>query len=757
MELTKVMTQNYFPYAKYTIISRAIPSIDGLKPVQRRILYIMKDMGLLGDNNAKSHRIDGQVMRLHPNGDSSIYEALVLMSSGYEGLNVPYVLSKGNFGKKYSRDMQYAASRYTEARLEPICSELFDGIKEDAVDFVDNFDGTEKEPTLLPVKFPTILVNSNNGVAVGKSSNIPFFSLTNVCKATKGILTGEITDAAGLSKVLGVPEFTTGGFIHASDASLEKLCATGKGSFVISGHVERYSNRIVIDQIPYNTTAEDIIEAAEEKIKDGTIRGIKEIRDDTDLKYGLRVTIELKNGYDSKEILRQLCRYTPIRKYISFRTTVIIGDRCVDLSILDLLKEWIKFRETCIRRTYTFRLDKDTQKAHMLETWEKIKNNIPEVVQMISRNTDAVAKQNLINNYGLVDDQAEYLLEMKIRSITTDRADKALKELDATRDRIAYASKVLNGDSECNKIIVDDMDYIIDKYGKQNRTGAAPELTEEDTKEPEVKISDENVVVVVTTDGYIKRLVTLTDMAKKYVNGDQVEKFRWGVKNNDYILVFDRYGAVHKVLVDDIDSSRGALKEKLFSKANLEKPEDMIWADAAGDYSGYFNLVYANGKGERVYYNSAVGKRTQYKSLYNEVEPGRYWITTENQFFIITHRMKAAFCDITQLGILSNRSAFKIAKISSGDWITNLALYKDVPSKKLINLDRYKKDYTVTIGDDVLWYDEELVARAQKQLELDSQQYDEAEKAEGSEESEADTEEGTENSVENTETETSDN
>ena len=717
MEISKLLLTNYLPYGKYTIISRAIPGLDGLKPVQRRILYSMHNNGLgkPDANTTKSVKIVGDVMgKYHPHGDSSIYGALVGMSTGYEGFNIPYIRGKGSFGKVYSRDLQCAAPRYTEAKLTPICAEFFEGIRENVVDIVDNFDGTEKEPVILPVKFPSILVNASAGVAVGISSNIPSFSLTNVCKATQGVLTGTITDAAGLASVLGAPEFTTGGFLHADATSLEKLCATGKGSFTISGRVEVYSNQIVITEIPYCTTAEDIMDAIDEHMKDDTLKGVRNIRDEIGLD-GLRIVVELKSGYNSREVLQELCRLTPLRSKVSFRTRVIVNNRYIELSILDLVNHWIEFREDCIVRIYQYKLGKDLEKEHLLSTWDHIKHDIRGVVQMISNNTEAVAKANLMSTYGLDEIQAEYLLDMKIRSITKDRAEKALKELAETREKIAYSKKVIADKTERVKIIYKDLQDMIDKYGSENRTVLAPELSENDNKAPEVKISDELATVVLTKDGFIRILMSTKDIMDTYVapNGD-TEVFRWNIRNNAHLLVFDRYGIVHKILVDDIDQGRGKLVDKLYEKAGLEKAEDLIYADACGDYSGYFNIVYPNGRGTRVMYSNASGNRKQYKGLYETVEPGHYWITQENQFFMVTARNKASYCDLTNLGQLSNRTAFKVARVSSGDWFKKMVLWKDVPNKGLINLEKYNKDYTVVIGDDVLWVDEEEIKRAQE-------------------------------------------
>lgn len=734
MEISKVLLSNYLPYSKYTIILRAIPGIDGLKPVQRRLLYSMFNLGL-GKSEAqriKSVKVVGEVMsKYHPHGDTSIYEALVNMSTGYEGFNIPYVNGKGSFGKVYSRDLKCSAPRYTEAKLTPICAEFFDGIKEDAVDIVDNFDGTEREPVILPVKFPSILVNSSAGIAVGTSSNIPSFSLNNVCKATQGILKGTIKTPAELAEALGAPEFTTGGFLHADSKSLEKLCATGRGSFVISGRVEVYSNQIVVTEIPYCTTAEDIMDAIDAHIKDDTLKGVKNVRDEIGLE-GLRLVIEIKSGYNSRNVLRDLCRLTPLRSKISFRTRVIVGNRCKELSLLELLDEWIEFREQCLERVYKFRVDRDNEKEYLLSTWEHIKDDIAAVVQMISHNTEEVAKANLMQTYGLEEAQAEYLLDMKIRSITKDRANKALNELASIRERIANNKRVIADKNERYKIIYNDLDEMMSKYGSENKTVLAPELTEDDNKPASAKISDELTTVIYTKEGYIRRLVSMKDIMGTYVapNGDE-EVLRWNIRNNEYLLVFDRYGIVHKILVDDIDQGRGKLVDKLYEKAGLEKAEDLIYADACGDYTGYFNLVYPNGRGTRVLYSSASGNRKQYKSLYDEVKPGQYWITKENQFFMVTNRLKASYCDITNLGRLSNRTAFKVARLATGDWFTRLVPYKDVPNKSLVNLDKYNKDYTVLIGDDVLWVDPEAIERErQRRIEHLEQLKRNAEEAE---------------------------
>lgn len=742
MEMQNLIINNYMPYSKSSIISRAIAAIDGFKPVQRRVLYTMHDMGLHDKTRVKSQKINGTTMGLHPHGDSSIYEALVLMTKDYDGLNIPYIDSKGSFGKIYSRDLKYAAPRYTEAKLAPISSELFDGIKENAVEFIDNFDGTLKEPTLLPVKFPTILVNNNSGIAVGTSSNIPSFSLTNVCKATIGVLKDEIKTPQELAGVLGAPEFTTGGFLHCSEKSLTKLCETGKGSFIISGKVEVYADRIVITEIPYCTTAEDIMDTIEEAVKEKKLRGIRDVNNEIGLE-GFKLVVQLKSGYNPRQILAQLCRITTLRTSISFRTRVIVENRCRELGLLELLQLWINFRQTCIQRVYQFRVDKNKADEHLLKAWEKIANDIEKVATTIAKSTDEQAKNFLMTVYKLDDEQANYILDMKIRYLTKDKAIKSLQKLAGIREELKTNNKIVTDMNERKKIIINQLTEIIDKYGTQNKTIGVDELTPEQLKEPVQKISDETVTVIYTQNGYVRRLTSLKDLNKTFVSKDgEEEVLRWIVKNNDYLLVFDRFGVVHKVLVDNIDASNKAtMTDKLYELAGLEKAEDLIWADACGDYSKYFNIVYPNGRGTRVLYSRAKGSRMKYKGLYDEVQPRRYWVTSEDKFFMITFRDKAAYCDLTRLGLFNSRLAFKIARNSPNDGFQRLLPAKDVPNIALINLSKYTRGYTVAIKNDILWIDEEHMEETKKQFNKLAEKYRKLENGEDIDEEETDQEE----------------
>lgn len=704
MELTSVLLSNYLQYSVSTITERAIPYIDGFKPAQRRVLYKMDELGLRKPDKqrVKSVKIIGQVMAIHPHGDSSIYEAMINMSKGHNGLNVPYIDSKGSWGAVYSK-ISPAAARYTEAKLAPICNELFESIKEDAVDFVDNFDGTEKEPKMLPTKFPNILVNSVAGVAVGTSSYIPSFNLINVCDATIATLKGEVKDAADLAKVIGIPEFTTGGYLHTDEETLVKLCETGKGTFTLSGLCTPYSNKVVINEIPYNTTVEDIIEAVTyyAKSANGELREVQDIRDETGIN-GMSIVIDLKRGADSREVIRKLARLTPVRKKISFRTRLIVDGRCKEMGILELLNEWIKFRDNTLVRIYTYRQNKAVEKEHLLATWEKVNGRIIEIVEIISKNNEAEARVKLNQRFGLSDKQIDYLFDFRLKQITPERSAKSLKELADIREDLRYYKLVLSDVNERKKIIIKDLNEIKEKYGAKTRTLKADLIVETKEKVEAAKISDETVHVVVTENGYIKRLTTTNEILHWLPPAGEIIAKRIVAKNNEHLLVFLYDGTCHKVLIDDIDAGRN-LKEMLYTKLNLVSKDEIMFVDASGDYSGYFNLVYPNGRGLRVNYNKLSGPRKKYISLFEKCKPGGVFITQEDKFFIVTKRLKASYIDIEDIGKIVTRMAFKIARISSGDFIMGILPEKNVPAMKLINLDKYRKEYTVCINDDIMW------------------------------------------------------
>lgn len=721
MDLSDVLVQNYLPYAVTTIIERAIPKLDGLKPVQRRILYTMNELGLQKGDKTKSQNIVGATMKYHPNGDSSIYDAMVLMTTGHDGLNCPLVESKGNFGKAFSSGIQTAAARYTEAKLAPICSEIFDGINENAVDMVPNYDNSRLEPDMLPVKFPSILVNNTNGIAVGMSSYIPTFGLTGACNATIGRLKGTIKNESDLADVIGIPQFTTGGAIHCSKKSLIKLLKTGKGSLLVTGTVELYNNRIVIREVPYNTTIEQVVDRVNELVKLKQIQGVREAIDETGMD-GLQATIFLKSGADPKSTLRAILAMTPLRSSISFRTRVIINNRCETLSIMELIDEWIKFRENCITRVFKYRLENETKQAHLLSLWDKIKSCIPAVAEMIAKNTTAKAKELLISQYKLDDEQADYVLDLKIKSLTTDRARQALEKVKELNEQIKYSQEIINNQQARYGLIVKELTDIVNTYGTPEKTKMIGEIDAEAEKNLKPKISDDTVHLIMTKHGYLRRITSLRGMTEKFVadNGDE-ELRRWVVKNNGYLIVYDRFGTVHKILVDSIDaSSKKVMTDNVIQLAGLEKASDIVWIDATDTFHGFFHIIYPNGTGERVYYDAIKGNRKVYRSQFREVEPGRYLLTQEVKFFIVTRRKKASYVDLTLLGMLSNRKAFKAARLNgANDNFARIVPLKDVPNINLIDLEKYSKPYCVSIGQDVLyWEPGELEALKEQRRQL---------------------------------------
>lgn len=703
MEITKVLMSNYLPYAKGTIMERAIPGIDGLKPANRKILYTMYKMGLLKGDKTKSSNIVGQTMKYNPHGDMSIYDTLVRMTVGAEYLNAPYIDNKGNFGKSYSRDLAYAAPRYTEAKLKEICSELFDNIDEDAVDFVNNFDDTTTEPVLLPVKFPSLLVNTSKGIAVAMSSAIPSFGLRDVCKATAGILNGTVTDCAELMEILGAPQFTTGGHIHMSEADKLQLAQTGKGTLIASGTVTTYPNRIEITEIPYRTTAEKIKEQVI-ALKNTEFRDVEDIDDQTDLK-GFKMVVAVKPRGSSAAVLKKLCRFTDLRMSISFETRVIVGEECKKYGLLDLLHEWIQFRMTTLQRIYNYKLATQRVEEHLLEGWDKIKLDIRQVAMLIAEKDEDTACSALMEAYGLDEIQANHLLDMRLRRFTQGTLDKKLAALAEIRLSIAEVQRVLSSDAAKKKIIIDDLERIGAKYGEANRTRLVAPVSEiEPAEEEEVaKIDDSIVSVLLTKQGYLKRLVTLRDETNIRISEDDDVQKRWRVRNNSHILVFTCSGDVHKILVDGIDASRALPKEKVFQTLGLRSERDIIMVDAAGDYTGSFNIIYHNGRGTRVMYTKAIGNRPRYKSLYTEFDPAIDFVTKANKFFMITARRKAAYCDLDALASITNRVAFKVARVESSDRIFGIQPEANVPDISAINLDRYRKEYCISIGKDILW------------------------------------------------------
>ena len=704
-DISKIMLDNFMPYAKGTIIDRAIPYIDGFKPVNRRILYSMYELRLW-DKKAKSNRIVGDTMgKYHPHGDSSIYDALVRMADSNESLNQALVVGKGNFGKVWSDEITPAHMRYTEAGLAPIAREIFEGINEDAVDMLENFDNTEKEPAMLPVKYPNVLINTSNGIAVGMGSSIPSYNLKDVCLATIAMLQGKATKPSDLVSILGAPDFTTGGFIHVSDADILKLLKKGSATLTMTGSVQLKKDAIIVNYLPYNTTMDKFVAQVEAQAgKDGEIKEISNVTDGTD-KDGMSCEITIKRGYDVRDVLKKLYRYTDLRKKISFNTRIIVDDKPRELGVYELLELWIDFRVNTIKRIYNHRLGKANDREHLLKAWELMKNDVTEVAVMISSNTEEVAKGILMSKYGMDDIQSNYILDMKVKQLTTDNMLKRLKDLDDVRKNISDTVAFLGDEVAIRNYIVAELQDIIKKYGHDRITKVMEPIVEIENEKAVETIPDMDVWVLMTEKGFLKRVLNPMDTLKADTwlsEGDKVVK-EIKCRNTENILVVTYGGFCYKIPVHSIESTKSAFREYVWDLADKKEDSDICYVTNSGDYNKYFNVVYGNGRGRKVYLGSVSGPRRRYQGLFEAGTKDNIFVTECDEFFVITYKRKAAYANLKILNMYSARSAFKIARIGSDDAIFGLQPVENVPDMSAIDTERYSKGYCVSIRDDVLW------------------------------------------------------
>ena len=704
-DISKIMLDNFMPYAKGTIIDRAIPYIDGFKPVNRRILYSMYELRLW-DKKAKSNRIVGDTMgKYHPHGDSSIYDALVRMADSNESLNQALVVGKGNFGKVWSDEITPAHMRYTEAGLAPIAREIFEGINEDAVDMLENFDNTEKEPAMLPVKYPNVLINTSSGIAVGMGSAIPSYNLKDVCLATIAMLQGKATKPSDLVSILGAPDFTTGGFIHVSDADILKLLKKGSATLTMTGSVQLKKDAIIVNYLPYNTTMDKFVAQVEAQAgKDGEIKEISNVTDGTD-KDGMSCEITIKRGYDVRDVLKKLYRYTDLRKKISFNTRIIVDDKPRELGVYELLELWIDFRVNTIKRIYNHRLGKANDREHLLKAWELMKNDVTEVAVMISSNTEEVAKGILMSKYGMDDIQSNYILDMKVKQLTTDNMLKRLKDLDDVRKNISDTVAFLGDEVAIRNYIVAELQDIIKKYGHDRITKVMEPIVEIENEKAVETIPDMDVWVLMTEKGFLKRVLNPMDTLKADTwlsEGDKVVK-EIKCRNTENILVVTYGGFCYKIPVHSIESTKSAFREYVWDLADKKEDSDICYVTNSGDYNKYFNVVYGNGRGRKVYLGSVSGPRRRYQGLFEAGTKDNIFVTECDEFFVITYKRKAAYANLKILNMYSARSAFKIARIGSDDAIFGLQPVENVPDMSAIDTERYSKGYCVSIRDDVLW------------------------------------------------------
>lgn len=615
--ITETLKTNYMPYAMSVILSRAIPEIDGLKPSHRKLLYTMYLMGLLNGKTIKSANIVGRTMQLNPHGDASIYETMVRLSRGNESLLYPYVESKGNFGKAYSKNMMYAASRYTEAKLAPICSELFCDIDKDTVDFVDNYDNTMKEPRLLPVTFPTVLCNVTTGIAVGMASSIASFNIREVCETTIALMKNK---AHVISDTLIAPDFVGGGYVLYDKDELDKIYETGKGSVKVRAKYsyDKSYNCIDITEIPPTTTSEAVIDKIVELAKANKVKEISDIRDETDLK-GLKITIDLKRGTDPDKLMQRLYKLTPLEDTFSCNFNVLIDGKPGVRGVRELLNEWIRFRLNCITRRVNFSLAKKRKQLHLLKGLSKILLDIDKAIKIVretEKESDVVP--NLMIGFGIDETQAEYVAEIKLRHLNREYILKRIDDIEALENEIAELEEVLSSEKKKKQIIISELQNVIKKYDTGRKSEILYEIPEDiETEEPEV--ADYPVTVFLTHGGYLKKIKTANlrmSGEQKVKEGDAVAR-SVECSNKDELLVFTSKHQVYKAKLDDFpDTKASVLGEYLPGKLEMEEGETALYTAVISKYQGYMIFVFENGKLAKVDL-SAYETKTNRKKLIN--------------------------------------------------------------------------------------------------------------------------------------------
>lgn len=614
--ITDTLEINYMPYAMSVILSRAIPEIDGFKPSHRKLLYTMYKMGLLTGGRTKSANIVGQTMRLNPHGDAAIYETMVRLSRGNEALLNPFVDSKGNFGKAYSRDMHYAAARYTEAKLESICNELFRDIDKNSVDFVDNYDSTMKEPALLPVTFPSILANTNLGIAVGMASSICSFNLKELCETTIELIKNQDHDCL---TTMPSPDFIGGGQILYDADAMAEVYRTGRGNIKVRAKYsyDKEFNCIDIKEIPPTTTAEAIIDKIIERVKAGTIKEITDIRDETD-KSGLKITIDLKRNIDPDKLMTKLYKLTSLEDSFSCNFNVLIDGYPKVLGVKDLLIEWIRFRGKCVFRRVSFELEKAQAKLHLLKGLEKILLDIDKAIKIV-RETEEENEvvPNLMIGFGIDEIQAEYVAEIKLRHLNREYILKRLKDIENLEATIADMQDILKSKTRVRKIIISELQEVIKKYGKERKSEIV-QLSEADTAEIVEEIPDYAVNLFFTKEGYFKKITPLSlrmGGEHKLKESDEIIQTFETTNNNDLLFFTDKC-QVYKAKVNDFtDSKASVLGEYIPSKLEMDEGENAIFMVVTNDYQGFMFFLFENGKAAKVNLSSYATKTNRKKLI----------------------------------------------------------------------------------------------------------------------------------------------
>lgn len=659
--ITDTLEVNYMPYAMSVIVSRAIPEIDGFKPSHRKLLYTMYKMGLLTGTRTKSANIVGQTMRLNPHGDAAIYETMVRLSQGYDALLTPFVDSKGNFGKVYSRDMAYAASRYTEAKLSPICGEIFRDIDSDTVDFVDNYDNTMKEPALLPTSFPNVLVSANSGIAVGMASQFCGFNLKEVCETTTAFLKNP---NCTLTDTLLAPDFSTGGELIYDQSALEEIYQSGRGGVKVRAKWRylKKENLIEVYEIPYSTSIEAILDKVAELIKSGKIKEIADMRDETD-RTGLKLAIDLKRGVDPDKLMAKLFRQTTLQDTCSCNFNVLIGGMPKVLGVRALLEEWCAWRTESVKRRIYFALGKKKDKLHLLKGLKRILLDIDQAIKII-RETEEESEvvPNLMIGFGIDQIQAEYVAEIKLRNINKEYILKRVQETDALRQEIEDLESLLNNPQRVKKVIIDELGEVQKKYGQPRRTSLIYSH-EIETYEKEEMVEDYPVSVFLSKEGYFKKIPPASlrmNSEQKYKDGDGLRQ-TFETSNAAEIMFFTDKCQVYKNhLCDFEDQKASVLGDYLPTKLSMDQEESVVFACLPGDYSGALLFFFENGKVARVNLTSyqTTSNRRKLTGAYSDKCPlAAIWMLDgEEELAVYSNEPRALIFNTAQLSPKTTRS-----------------------------------------------------------------------------------------------------
>ena len=662
--ITETLEVNFMPYAMSVIMSRAIPEIDGFKPSHRKLLYTMYKMGLLSGGRTKSANIVGQTMRLNPHGDSAIYETMVRLSRGYEALLHPFVDSKGNFGKAYSRDMAYAASRYTEAKLDGFCQELFRDIDNDTVDFVDNYDSTMKEPSLLPTTFPNVLVSANTGIAVGMASNICGFNLREVCNAAVARIRDPKCD---LKEYLLAPDFPSGGELIYKEEEINSVYETGRGGIRLRAkwRYVKAGNLIEIYEIPYTTTTEAIMDKVSELIKAGKIKEINDMRDETDLS-GLRLTIDLKRGVDPDKLMAKLMKMTTLMDSFPCNFNILIGGFPKVMGVGEILEEWTAWRTECVRRRVYYTLTKRKEKLHLLQGLQKILLDIDRAIAII-RETELEEEvvPNLMIGFGIDQIQAEYIAEIKLRNINREYILKRTQETTDLEQEIQDLEDTVNSPRRIKSIIIKELESVAKKYGKDRKTTIVYDAPEELVEEDETP--DYPVTMFVTRDGYLKKITPQSlrmSGEQKLKEGDRIVSTT-ETTNRAEILVFTDQFQVYKATLSEFEDSKASvLGDYLPTKLGFDEGENVTYVCLPGDYSGNILFAFENGKAAKVALKAYDTKsnRRRLTGAYSDKSPLRsvlclpeetdmVFYSTDGRALIVNTALLAAKTTRTTIGV----------------------------------------------------------------------------------------------------------